>query len=333
MNATKPTDDLSRFAKGSNVAQACAHMSVGLAGHFTMTVSGGKRGTVVLADFDNMILDSGLNFLAGTLGSNTVGYCQVGTGTTAVSASQTALANQIANTASLQRAFGAGTYVAGPPAYKTDYQTYRFGTGVAAGNLTEVGVGWAPTGSLFSRALIVDGGGAPTTITVLSDETLDVTYTLRCYAPSDVTGSVTLAGTSYSYTIRGANMAAGGTGSWNPGDVVRYGFANASLTSVDVYSGTIDATPGGIPTGTNAFGSAVCTPAAYVTGSYQRAVEIRCDLNDCNISGGFKSYYVRCTGSGGQPTHAFQVQFSPNVPKDNTKVLRLNMVFSVARAP
>jgi hypothetical protein len=311
--------------------------TVGLHGHFTMTVSGGKRGTVVLADFDNMILDAGLNYVAGG-GTQASTYCQVGTGTTAVAAGQTALANYLANTAVVQRDWGgAGTYVAGPPAYKWDYKTYRFNTGVATGNLTEVGIGWTTSGNLFSRALILDGGGSPTTITVLSDETLDVTYTLRAYAPADVTGTITLAGVNYDFTLRGAAMASGGTGTWNPGHIMTTGMANAAAANAPVYSGAISATPGGVPSGSNASGSAVCTVSAYVANSLQRNVEYRLDLSQANLGGGFRSMYFSVTGNlgggGSLPTHAYQIEFSPNVPKDNTKVLRLNFTFSLSRAP
>ena len=65
------------------------------------------------------------------------------------------------------------------------------------------------------RALILDGGGSPTTLTILSDETLDVTYTIRVYPPTtDVTGSITLDGVSYGYTIRPCNVSTSGTGSY-----------------------------------------------------------------------------------------------------------------------
>ncbi|HEY0955837.1 MAG TPA: hypothetical protein VGE36_13815 [Roseateles sp.] len=312
------------------------HASIGLHGHFTLTVSGGKRGTVVLADFDNMILDAGLNYVAGG-GTSASGYCQVGTGTTPVAAGQTTLANYLANTASVSRDWGSGVYVAGPPAYKWDYKTYRFTTGVAAGNLTEVGIGWTSSGNLFSRALILDGGGSPTTITVLSDETLDVTYTLRVYAPSDVTGTIPLAGIDYGFTLRAAAMASGGTGTWNAADLMRAGMANAAAANAPVYSGAISATPGGVPSGSSVGGSAVCTVSAYVANSLQRNVEYRLDLNQANLGGGFKSMYVLVSGNlgggGSSPTHGYQIEFSPNVPKDNTKVLRLNFTFSLARAP
>lgn len=313
-----------------------ANMKIGLAGHFTMTVSGGKRGTVVLAEFDNMILDAGLNYVAGgSTGADT--YCQVGTGTTAASAGQTALVNKIAHTGTYSRnwASGGGTYVAGPPAYKWDYKTYRFATGVAAGNLTEVGIGWATTGSLFSRALIVDGVGSPTTITVLSDETLDVTYTLRVYAPADVTGSVTLAAVSYGFTLRGANMSAGSTGAWSPYDLLTWGFATSGSPAATVYSGSIAAAPGGTPSGTASTDIITGTVSSYTGGSLQRSVEYKWDLGQGNIGGGIKSavVYVTGTGGGGQPSHAYQMEFSPNIPKDNTKTLKLNFTFSLARAP
>lgn len=309
-----------------------ANIQLGLAGHFTMTVHGGKRGRVVLAEFDNLILDAGLERLAS--GNTTVlNTCQVGTGTTAPAVGQTALVNKLAHTAFVSRDWSSGTYVAGPPAYKWDYKTFRFNTGVATGNLTEVGVGWGTTGSLFSRALILDGGGSPTSITVLSDETLDVTYTLRIYAPSDVTGSITLAGTSHSFTMRGAAMSSGGTGTWRPGDLVTFGFANSASPSVVVYSGSISATPGGVPSGTSGTDTITGVVSAYVANSYQRDVQYSWSLSQGNIGGGIKSIHLYVAGSAGFSTHAYQAEFAPNIPKDATKNLKLNFTFSLARAP
>ncbi len=44
-----------------------------------------------------------------------------------------------------------------------------------------MGIGWNanPSGALFSRALIVDAEGDPTTIAKLADEQLDVEYEFR----------------------------------------------------------------------------------------------------------------------------------------------------------
>ena len=132
----------------------------------------------VLADwFPNLILNGGLD----RMGANPdyLSWCQVGSGSTAPVAAQTALVNRIAGTSTQQNNVSGAQ--ASAPYYGWYRRTYRFAQGVAAGNLSEVGVGWATSGSLFSRALILDGGGSPTTITVLSDEVLDVTYELRRY--------------------------------------------------------------------------------------------------------------------------------------------------------
>ena len=85
---------------------------------------------------------------------------------------------------------------------------YSFGQGDAEGNLSEVGVGiQEATGGLFSRALILDGEGDPTTITVLSDEYLYVTYEIRRYVSIvDVTGTVTLRGIVHDYVGRPAEI-------------------------------------------------------------------------------------------------------------------------------
>jgi hypothetical protein len=95
------------------------------------------------------------------------------------------------------------------PYYRWNKYTYRFNEGVAAGNISEVGVGWLVTGSTYhcwSRALILDGLGAPTTITILSDEFLDVYYEVR-FHPTEVdkTGTVVFTGNiggTYDWTCR-----------------------------------------------------------------------------------------------------------------------------------
>lgn len=78
--------------------------SIGLTGHFKMTVGGGKRGRVVLAEFDNLILDAGLN----RLGTGAIAtHIQVGTGSSTPTVSQTALDAFVAQTSTVL-AYGAG---------------------------------------------------------------------------------------------------------------------------------------------------------------------------------------------------------------------------------
>ena len=77
------------------------------------------------------------------------------------------------------------------PYYRWAKVTWRFGQGVAAGNISEVGLGWGNS-NLWNRALIKDANGNPTTITVLSDEYLDVVSEIRDYPTLSSSGSFNL---------------------------------------------------------------------------------------------------------------------------------------------
>src|SRR6056297_3576288 len=177
---------------------------VGVAGRYRLRV--GKRGQAPRIDtgwFDNIITDAGLNLMGGA------GYmdsCQVGSGSTTPTVGDTALVTYVAGTGTIQEE--TKTAEASAPYYGSTTTTYRFAEGDAAGNLSEVGIGTATSGgTLFSRALITDGGGSPTSITVLADEFLDVTYQIQIVPP---TGDITVAdvtdsgpaGTVHSITLR-----------------------------------------------------------------------------------------------------------------------------------
>ena len=271
----------------------------------------------VLADwFPNLILDGGLD----RMGANDdyLSWCQVGSGSTAPIATQTALVNRIAGTNTIQANVSGAQ--ASAPYYGWYRRTYRFAAGVAAGNLSEVGVGWATTGSLFSRALILDGGGSPTTITVLSDEVLDVTYELRRYPGTvDLTGTVVLDGVTHNWVSR----AAGVTDS-------RY-WARTGAMALDwarAFNGDIGPVTAGTPRGT--VGALKTTTLAYSSGSYTRAATVSAGLNDSNLSGGIRSIWTYASYS---EIGSYQIQFDPAIPKDNTKVLSLTIQHSWARRP
>src|SRR5690606_39029584 len=70
--------------------------------------------------------------------------------------------------------------------YKENSCRHQFGQVKSAGNLSEVGIlRSSTTGPLWSRALILDGQGNPTTITVLPDDFLTCYYTLRIMIPKE----------------------------------------------------------------------------------------------------------------------------------------------------
>lgn len=151
-------------------------MGVEQAGRFKLMVSGGKRGTIKYPWQKNLILDAGIIRLLGTNGS-VLQFISVGAGSTAPAVGQTQLVSKIAHT-NRNSSFTNGYDSEGGYGW-TKFQV-QFNKGAAAGNISELGVGWDGT-NLWSRALVLNAEGNPTTITVLPDEFLTVIYELRSW--------------------------------------------------------------------------------------------------------------------------------------------------------
>lgn len=156
-------------------------MKVGFKGRFSLQVSGGKRGTVKLVEFDNLITNQGLDRL-GVGGICT--YCRIGSGNRLPSVNDIALENFTAETRKITKDNSGFEPEPIPRSFNT--RIFRFDKGEGTGNHSEVGVGWeiddqTELNPLWSRAIIVDSNGEPLTITVLEDEILDVYYTLYVY--------------------------------------------------------------------------------------------------------------------------------------------------------
>lgn len=296
---------------------------VEMEGHFTLSAVS-SRGRRVLADFDNLLLDAGLERI-GT--GSAITHVQVGTGSTAPAVSQTALVAFAASTNN--QTASVDSYVAGPPVYHQCIKSFRFAAGVATGTFSEIGVGWASSGSLFSRALILDGGGSPTTITVLSDETLDVDYRFRVYpSTSDVTGTLTLSGIGYTYTLRPALIST--LGQWAPSSILGNGFVvgstfNSGNNGASLALGPITGSHTGV---TSTAGLGNFAYSAYVPGSLSRAGVVTTGLTLGNVVGGIKGMII-VFGSYGY----YQILFGSVIPKDGTKIMTHGQRISWARRP
>jgi hypothetical protein len=272
----------------------------------------------VLADwFPNLILDQGLDYLGESAGGH-LAACQVGSGSTAPSNAQTALVSYVAGTNNVIS--DTGNAQGSAPYYGWQRRVYRFAQGAAAGNLSEVGVGrTGATGSLFSRALILDGGGTPTTITVLADEFLDVTYECRQYPPlEDVEDEITISGVDYDYVVRAALVT---SSVWSPvGEAFAFG-GGGSLNRT--YSGPLGAVTG-LPAD-SASGTASGTLLTYSAGDYYRDAKLSWSIAVGNAVGGVGAVDIATTRG------VFQIGFTPSIPKDSTKILELTFRISWAR--
>jgi hypothetical protein len=273
----------------------------------------GKRR--VLADwFPNLITNAGLDRLAA---SNPLYLqnCYVGTGNTTPAFANTALVSLLASTNTFQATSAAMASTS--PYFSTRTNTYRFAQGAAAGNVAEVGIGNTST-NLFSRALILDGTGAPTTITVLSTEFLDVTYAFEVIVPLvDVTGTVVIVGVSYAYTLRAA--AATNAANWCPSQTG----SPMGYVTMPVYSGAIG-TILTSPAGTAANADSLVT-ATYVATNLFLDTTATYGLNTANFGAGGITALTGATTPSSNGIGAFQVGFSPFIPKDATHILTLTM--------
>lgn len=266
----------------------------------------------------NIITDVGLNLLGTTY---VLSYCHVGTSNTAADIGQSALLGWVAATSGVEE--NSSYAQTNPPYFGTKVIRYRFAQGVATGNLNEVGIGISPSNaSLWSRAVIVDELNAPTTITVLAEEVLDVTYELRLYPPLvDGAGAINISGTGYNVTWRAAGVTGlhwynwiGSAASFTP-----------QSNNYAVYNGLMNASITGYPSGV----SANTTPsnAAYSNNSLQRDATASFGLNSGNLAGGIKSCSIATT------LGAFQFEFDNPIPKDGTKTLALTHRISWSRYP
>lgn len=141
----------------------------------------------------------------------------VGSGNSEPSVFDTGLDNFIAGTRTSNAPIGRVVNSTVSPYYITRSVTHRFnGSNIANVPLSEVGMTISPlTGAitnssvLGSRALIVDSLGSPTSIVVLEDEFLDITYSLTSYAiEAEGSFDINVLGTveTFNYEIRPVSM-------------------------------------------------------------------------------------------------------------------------------
>lgn len=313
--------------------------STALSGQFRMVVSEDAAGERVKHDtgfFDNLITDVGMNRI-GTVDSGTgfpiqtfidvCGNFVVGSGSSQPAFTDTALEAPVARSGNPILDSHSSNYDRG---WYEMVVRQQFGQGVAAGNLSEIGIQRdSMSGPLWSRALILDGSGNPTTITVLADDFLTCYYTLRIMIPQedavfnidvdyDEDGVVPTVVTARPLDAN-SSLTRGG-----------WGFVTAvdgSGALLRFYSGGLAlptaAQPLGTPVAALQTGNTTKTP--YVTGSFQRYMSRGASLNQHNsenlrtaLLDWFMGYW--------------QIEFNPPLQKDNTQTMQLTFGYSWARA-
>lgn len=267
--------------------------------------------------FDNLVTDGGLNQVGN---GSFLTHCYVGTGNTAPAVTDSGLASQLGSPTTTIISQAAGV-ASSAPWYGTRAITFRFAANTVVGNLSEVGVGWAS--ALFSRSLIVDGNGDPTTVTVLDDETVDVSYLLKNYSPEeDFEFQADIGGVTHDCVMRACNASSSSTTSgWG---ITGSAIALASGTGIYpivAYNGALG-TVVQSPSGTSDSNSSN-TNAAYVNNSLEKEFTASWALASGNLSGGITSFRLATNGLG-----TYQISVDPAIAKTSSNALSVN--FKVA---
>ena len=296
---------------------------------------------IVLPWFDNLITDVGMNFL-GSAGSSqdNLAYCRIGTGNSTPANSDQALVSQTGatNTVGTGGAFGLsvdGTYI-----YRRVSKRFAAGT-ISGVNLAEVGMSYTNTGNnLFSRSLLKDLSGNPTTITLLADEVLDVVYELRMYLPAqDIEFAATIDGAANTVTVRRAtqtqqvnNWAARVGFSIHPDSLgTEQGYS--TYCEFDGLENAIAAATGWYNGGTGFKATKVTN--AYVANSHQRTVTLTFPLTVANYATGIGFVTIGTSSStDNRAACAFGpwgLIFATKLNKTNARIATVNFGVTWAR--
>lgn len=152
-----------------------------LAGRVKLQISGGARGTIDYPWQDNMILDQGfVQLIVSTSYTSQIAFRSFGVGSSSqvVQSTDTGLIAPIAFTPINSAVVTHGWDADG--GFGWSRGVVSFARGAAAGNVSELTTGYNNNNtSAMARVLARDALGDPTTITVLSDEVLTVTWEWR----------------------------------------------------------------------------------------------------------------------------------------------------------
>lgn len=269
----------------------------------------------------NIITNWGLNQLATQNAGSFLTSCCLGTGTTPEDASQSRLvAFSYYTSSTITNVQTQGSLANLECSY---LRVFRFSPNIA-GTFTEVGVGTqsSPTnGFVGSRALIRDDEGNPSSISVLADEYLDVTYTFKIRIPNNAqqtSGNFNIGATSYSYVCKASECALWHASGGN--------FSSTYAWGCDGYSGTLSANVDGYPTGNPVyFSPAFSLIEPYVDYSYNVKMKATIGLTNGN------SYPIKSIWLNAGQTR-WQFELNTPIVKNNTQILTLNFEFTWARA-
>ena len=307
-----------------------ASPQIGMSGQYRIEVR--RTGQIVKETdwFDNLITDNGLELIGKPDAAFSLSYCQVGNGTSIPAVNQTALDNKIG--VSLISSYGSPiTSNSGAPNYiGSRTYTYVFTQGAVVGNVSEVGISPVITGNLFSRALITNTNGDPTTLTLLAIDQLTIYYKINIQPTlTSNISSVNISGVPYTYTIKPIALS-----SFFHGSLYKFGFTNDSA-QYSTFFQTTGYTPASTSITNSSSGTAFSSSpdiSAYITGSRITNFTYTIPIATGNYASGIIGIDLALGYANGyQPNAKYNITFDAPIIKTNTQVLTLSASISWGR--
>lgn len=281
----------------------------------------------------NLVLNSGIARATSNSGGITsdslLTNCVVGAGTDTPLVTDTLLQSQVAASPNGARQSGTVSYdEMADEITCTTVMRYTFALGAVIANLSEIGIKPSSVTDLFSRALIVDGSGDPTTITVTADDQLIVDYTLTGTIGRTVNYTMDLDGTPVDLVIKRS-------GTVSSDRAMIFNLCVSSLRSgsaqvVNSGSFAFPAWDADSPlTGGLNFTANVVTPANPSVGFKRR---IRIPTASGNVAGGFNwfKFLDSSVSSSNFDDPAWFVSYSANIPKTALDLYEIEFITTFA---
>lgn len=276
--------------------------------------------------FRNVITDVGLKHMAEisqyAIGvHNCIYLCQLGTGTTTPTSSDTTL-----EAYSTYKQYSSISSGGATNDYYAKIQ-FEFGLSEAIGSWSELGMSWTfSSGSnVFCRMLFKDEGGNPITITKTSDDTMTIIYYLHAIRTSDTPTENTITIDSTTYTVQSLilnNFLAclAGNGFLN---YLQYGQYSRLGTGTNALSTTQTACYTPIATAPSLYST-----VSYVSGTFYREFMYE---YPASVTGNISEFYFVAIGATSAACVAMRFP-TPISKTDTTKKIRLQPRITYARA-
>lgn len=309
-------------------------ISFGISGRFRLELIDACTGAITqVREFDNLILDTGLNGYGRGLPNN-VGKCWVGEGTNPPTPSDLRLQSPLGwGNHSYKWGAEPFTYGTAPDYVSSLTKEYRFGTGAIVGNVAEIGLA---TGNdddhskavFWCRSLVKNAAGVPEPLPVGSNNILRVFYTIYLHPElSDVSYSFDFDGVTYNCISRPSEIQdsrpASGESSICAKEIeVQQVYKGGNLGAITERIVNYEATKW-----ENLY-SYPPSAKPYVEGTFYRDFVQQFPIDYFNIDGGFDGLWITSSlrwGAGASFAISTQVKLDKVIPKNSTNAFNLTL--------